>query len=98
MFAAAQQANAPPRVVLLPGMSHPDTCVFRLFAQGYDGARITRNAWDSNFCSVNPKFIAVVEEAQGGGSFLVSRLFVLTLLLLGGMYVYLQSLKKNCCC
>lgn len=39
--------------------------------EGFDGARITRNAWDSNFCSVNPKFIAVVEEAQGGGSFIV---------------------------
>ncbi len=37
----------------------------------YDGVRITRNAWDSNFCSVNPKFIAVVVEAQGGGAFLV---------------------------
>ena len=33
--------------------------------------RVTRNAWDSNFCSVNPKFLAVVEEAQGGGSFIV---------------------------
>lgn len=37
----------------------------------YDGVRITKNAWDSNFCSVNPKFIAVVVEQQGGGAFLV---------------------------
>ena len=40
-------------------------------AQGFDGVRVTRNAWDSNFCSVNPKFLAIVEEAQGGGSFIV---------------------------
>lgn len=36
-----------------------------------DGIRITRNAWDSSFCSVNPVFIAIVLEAQGGGSFQV---------------------------
>jgi len=36
-----------------------------------DGIRISRNAWDSNFCSVNPVFIAIVLEAQGGGSFMV---------------------------
>jgi hypothetical protein len=36
-----------------------------------DGLRISRNAWDSNFCSVNPVFLAVVLEAQGGGSFQV---------------------------
>jgi len=36
-----------------------------------DGIRITRNAWDSNFCSVNPVFIAIALEAQGGGSFQV---------------------------
>lgn len=38
---------------------------------GFDGIRITRNAWDSNFCSVNPKFIAIALEAQGGGAFIV---------------------------
>lgn len=37
--------------------------------EGFDGVRITRNAWDSNFCSVNPLFIAVALEAQGGGAF-----------------------------
>lgn len=36
-----------------------------------DGIRITRNAWDSSFCSVNPIFLAIVLEAQGGGSFMV---------------------------
>lgn len=39
--------------------------------QGFDGVRITRNAWDSNFCSINPKFIAITLEAQGGGAFIV---------------------------
>eukprot|EP00126_Sphaerothecum_destruens_P010056 Sdes_comp20670_c0_seq1m16022 len=37
----------------------------------YDGVRVTRNAWDSNFCAVNPQFLAVVLESGGGGSFLV---------------------------
>jgi len=41
---------------------------------GYDGIRISRNAWDSNFCTVNTKFIAVCLEAQGGGAFLVLNL------------------------
>ncbi len=39
--------------------------------QCLDGIRISRNAWDSSFCSVNPLFLAIVLEAQGGGSFLV---------------------------
>ena len=37
----------------------------------YDNIRITKNSWDSNFCAVNPKFVAVVIEAAGGGAFLV---------------------------
>ena len=37
----------------------------------YDNVKITRNALDSNFCAVNPKFLAVVVEVGGGGSFLV---------------------------
>ncbi|KAI1292171.1 Coronin-1C [Halotydeus destructor] len=39
--------------------------------QCYDNIRITKNSWDSNFCAVNPKFLAVVLEAAGGGAFLV---------------------------
>ncbi|XP_021361493.1 coronin-2B-like isoform X3 [Mizuhopecten yessoensis] len=38
--------------------------------QCYENIKITRNAHDSNFCAVNPKFIAVVVESSGGGSFL----------------------------
>ncbi|XP_077996592.1 uncharacterized protein LOC144449917 isoform X2 [Glandiceps talaboti] len=37
----------------------------------YENIKITRNAHDSNFCAVNPKFMAVVTETAGGGSFLV---------------------------
>ncbi|CAI9735755.1 coronin-2B isoform X15 [Octopus vulgaris] len=37
----------------------------------YENVHITRNAHDSNFCAVNPKFLAVVIEASGGGAFLV---------------------------
>ncbi len=37
----------------------------------YEGIKITRNAGDACFCAVNPKFLAVVVEVGGGGSFLV---------------------------
>jgi len=37
----------------------------------YDGIKVSRNAWDSPFCSINTKFLAVVLEAQGGGAFMV---------------------------
>jgi len=37
----------------------------------YDNIRITKNSWDSTFCAVNPKFLAIVIEAAGGGAFLV---------------------------
>ena len=37
----------------------------------YDNIKITKSSWDSSFCAVNPKFIAVVLESSGGGAFLV---------------------------
>ncbi|WAR29781.1 COR2A-like protein, partial [Mya arenaria] len=37
----------------------------------FENIRLTRNAHDSNFCAVNPKFLAVVTESSGGGSFVV---------------------------
>ena len=37
----------------------------------YENVRITRNAHDSAFCAANPKFLAVVVEVGGGGSFIV---------------------------
>ncbi|XP_067881939.1 coronin-1B-like, partial [Heterodontus francisci] len=39
--------------------------------QCYDDIRISQNTWDSNFCSVNPQFLAMIVEASGGGAFMV---------------------------
>jgi len=39
--------------------------------QCYDDIRISQMTWDSNFCSVNPKFVAMIVDASGGGSFMV---------------------------
>lgn len=39
--------------------------------QCYEAIKITKNAHDSNFCAVNPKFLAVVTECAGGGVFTV---------------------------
>ncbi|CAF1350236.1 unnamed protein product, partial [Adineta ricciae] len=37
----------------------------------YKNIPITRNAHDGSFCAVNSKFLAIVTETSGGGSFLV---------------------------
>ncbi|XP_022085077.1 coronin-2B-like isoform X2 [Acanthaster planci] len=37
----------------------------------YNNIPITKNSHDAFFCAVNPKFVAVVLESQGGGAFLV---------------------------
>ena len=39
--------------------------------QCYDNIRITKSSWDATFCSVNPKYLAIITEAAGGGAFLV---------------------------
>ncbi|KYO39667.1 coronin-1B isoform A [Alligator mississippiensis] len=39
--------------------------------QCYDDIRVSRVTWDSSFCAVNPKFVAIIVEASGGGAFLV---------------------------
>uniref|UniRef100_A0A2C9JQ77 Coronin n=1 Tax=Biomphalaria glabrata TaxID=6526 RepID=A0A2C9JQ77_BIOGL len=39
--------------------------------QTFENVRITRNTHDSNFCSVNPRFLAVVTESSGGGAFAI---------------------------
>ncbi|CAM4318787.1 unnamed protein product, partial [Lepidochelys kempii] len=39
--------------------------------QCYDDVRISQTTWDSSFCSVNPKFLAMIVEASGGGAFMV---------------------------
>lgn len=48
-----------------------------VFAQAWkaehciDDVRVSRVTWDTPLCAVNPKFIAVIIEAGGGGAFLV---------------------------
>jgi len=39
--------------------------------QCYDNIRVSKSSWDSTFCDVNPKFIAIIVESGGGGAFLV---------------------------
>uniref|UniRef100_A0A3Q2U3C1 Coronin n=1 Tax=Fundulus heteroclitus TaxID=8078 RepID=A0A3Q2U3C1_FUNHE len=39
--------------------------------QCYDDIRISTMTWDSNFCTVNPKFVAMIVDASGGGAFMV---------------------------
>jgi len=39
--------------------------------QCFDDVRVTRNAWDTDLATANPKYVAVIYEAQGGGSFAV---------------------------
>ncbi|CAL8393176.1 unnamed protein product [Boreogadus saida] len=40
--------------------------------QIYDDIRVSRVTWDSSFCAVNPKFVAIIIDASGGGAFLVA--------------------------
>ncbi|KAF3832909.1 hypothetical protein F7725_026574 [Dissostichus mawsoni] len=40
----------------------------------FDGIPITKNVHDNHFCAVNSKFLAVVTESSGGGSFISGRL------------------------
>ncbi|XP_065207890.1 coronin-1C-A [Planococcus citri] len=37
----------------------------------YDNIRVSQSSWDSTFCAVNPKFLAVIVESAGGGAFIV---------------------------
>eukprot|EP01118_Nematostelium_gracile_P000963 TRINITY_DN1095_c0_g3_i1.p1 TRINITY_DN1095_c0_g3~~TRINITY_DN1095_c0_g3_i1.p1 ORF type:complete len:452 (+),score=137.39 TRINITY_DN1095_c0_g3_i1:93-1448(+) len=37
----------------------------------YDELKVTRTAWDSNYCAGNPLYLAVLWESGGGGSFIV---------------------------
>ena len=36
----------------------------------YNNIPITKNSHDANFCAVNPKFLAIILESQGGGAFI----------------------------
>uniref|UniRef100_A0AAY4DFL9 Coronin n=1 Tax=Denticeps clupeoides TaxID=299321 RepID=A0AAY4DFL9_9TELE len=48
-----------------------------VFAQAWkaeqclDDVRVTRVTWEGPLCAANPKFVAVIVEASGGGAFLV---------------------------
>jgi len=37
----------------------------------FENVRISRNAHEGNYCAVNPKFVGLVVEVGGGGSFIV---------------------------
>uniref|UniRef100_G3VZ95 Coronin n=1 Tax=Sarcophilus harrisii TaxID=9305 RepID=G3VZ95_SARHA len=39
--------------------------------QTYEDIRVSKVTWDSSFCAVNPKFLAIIVEAGGGGAFMV---------------------------
>ncbi|XP_069047585.1 coronin-1B-like [Lepisosteus oculatus] len=39
--------------------------------QCFDDVRVSRVTWDTPLCAVNPKFLAIIIEASGGGAFLV---------------------------
>ncbi|XP_068166628.1 uncharacterized protein [Antennarius striatus] len=39
--------------------------------QCYDDIRVSKVTWDSALCSVNPKFVAIIVDASGGGAFLI---------------------------
>ncbi|XP_072099414.1 coronin-1C-like isoform X3 [Mobula birostris] len=42
--------------------------------QCYEDIRVSKVTWDSSFCAVNPKFVAIIVESGGGGAFLVLQL------------------------
>ncbi|MBN3278796.1 COR1C protein, partial [Polyodon spathula] len=60
--------------------------------QCYDDIRVSRVTWDSSFCAVNPKFVAIIIEASGGGAFLVLPLHKLAATKLNCVWT-----ESNCC-
>ncbi|KAM4795322.1 coronin-6 isoform 2-T2 [Rhinophrynus dorsalis] len=42
--------------------------------QMYEDIRVSKLTWDSSFCAVNPKFLAIIVESSGGGAFIVLNL------------------------
>ena len=40
----------------------------------YEGFAVSKNAVESPFCAVNPKFVAIILSSAGGGAFLVLKL------------------------
>lgn len=71
-------ASPPPPQVLTMSRKVVRTSKFRhVFGQAvkadqcYDDIRISQMTWDSNFCTVNPKFVAMIVDSSGGGAFIV---------------------------
>jgi len=58
------------RVVRSSKFRHVFGTVFKK-DQCFDDVRVTRNAWDTDLAAANGKYVAVIYEAQGGGSFAV---------------------------
>ena len=42
-----------------------------IFVNFISTQRVSKSSWDSTFCTVNPKFIAIITESAGGGAFIV---------------------------
>lgn len=62
--------------------------------QCYDNIRITKSSWDSTFCAVNPKYVAIITEAAGGGAFLVLNLDKVIILIIQILFfTFSQKLK-----
>ena len=40
-------------------------------AECYSGIKVSKSSFDTQFCAVNPKFLAIITHSSGGGSFLV---------------------------
>lgn len=65
--------------------------------QCYDNIRVSKSSWDSTFCAVNPKFIAIIVESAGGGAFIVlphNKVFSLSILKLLICFLLKVYLKK----
>uniref|UniRef100_A0A8C2VPD0 Coronin n=1 Tax=Chinchilla lanigera TaxID=34839 RepID=A0A8C2VPD0_CHILA len=59
--------------------------------QCYEDVRVSQTTWDSGFCAVNPKFVALICEASGGGAFLVLPLSKVWEIPDGGLVVPLRE-------
>ena len=56
--------------------------------QCYDNIRVSKSSWDSTFCAVNPKFMAIIVESGGGGAFIVLPLTKVNKVLNLSVFIY----------
>lgn len=61
--------------------------------QCFDNIRVSKSSWDSTFCAVNPKFLAIIVESAGGGAFVVLPLNKVC----GEYFIKLYKLLKCSC-